>query len=261
MSSGICPPYGRFVAAVIGHHAGMTKSTGFAAAAVLAFAVAGCTSHPYPAVPVSHPVVGSPDNHMVTASRGNLRTADFEMTSGVTTLVLHSGNIGGALYRITTPAGAGQLPTAVVSDDEVSAQLVSSGVNGPSVVDIELSTAVAWTIHLDGGSTEARVDMHQGGLVALDFGAGVTRIDTTVPGGAVAVKMSGGASEFDVHAPKGVPARVTMGGGGSSATIDGTQHTGIAGGTVFAPTTWPTTGPRLDIDNTAGVSTFTLDRY
>jgi hypothetical protein len=231
---------------------------------MLALAVAGCTNHPAPGTRlVGQPAVDgtAPGAHVVSANRDGLRTADFEMSSGVTTLILHSGDIGNALYQISTPVGAGVLPTAVVSSNEVVVQLVNSGVSGPSIVNIELSDAVAWTIHLDGGSTEATVDMHLGGLATLDFGAGVTRINATVPNAAVAVRMSGGASEFDVHAPTGLPARVTMGGGGGSATIDGTAHSGIAGGTVFAPASWPTTGPRLDIDNTAGVSTFTLDRY
>ena len=45
------------------------------------------------------------------------------------------------------------------------------------------------------------------------------------------------------------------------ATIDGTAHTGIAGGTVYTPDAWCSGQHRIDIDNTAGVSTFVLDRY
>jgi hypothetical protein len=242
----------------------MQKLVAAIALSVLAFTISGCSSHhAVPGSTAANPLIGLPatDNHTVTADRGGLKTADFEMSSGVTTLSLHSGDIGGALYRISTPNGAGQLPTAVLSNNEVVAQLVNSGVSGPSVVDIELSDAVTWTIHFDGGSTEVNIDMRNGGLSVLDFGAGVTRIDATVPSGVESVRMSGGASEFAVHAPQNLPARVTMGGGGGSATIDGTDHSGIAGGTVFAPSPWPTTGPRLDIDNTAGVSSFTLDRY
>jgi hypothetical protein len=240
------------------------KTIGAAAVLLVGVALSGCTSSG------AHPTTGNPlidhtdhDPHVVTADRGGLKTAEFELASGVTTIVLHSADIGGGLYRIATPNGAGQLPSAVIAGDHVVTQMSSSGVNGPSIVDIELSDAVLWTIHLDGGSTEANVDMRAGGLAALDFGAGVTRIDAYVPAepDGVSVQMAGGATSFAVHAPDGMPARVTIGGGAGSATIDGVGHTGIAGGTVFAPDAWPASGSRLEIENTAGVSTFTLDRY
>lgn len=238
----------------------------FVVAATFALAAAtlvGCQDHPDPMVRAVGPGNAGNGAHLVTADRGGLTAADFELAGGVTTLILHSGDIGGALYRITTPVGAGIVPTAVVSSGHVVAQVVSSGVNGPSIVDVALSSAVAWTVHLDGGATEATVDMRAGGLATLDFGAGVSRIEATLPkvNGTLAVRMAGGASEFTVHAPPGVPARVTMAGGGGSATIDGDTHTGIAGGTAYTPDGWDSANPRIDIDNTAGVSTFTLDRY
>ena len=201
--------------------------------------------------------------HVATAGRGDLRSADFDLASGVTTLVVRSGDIGNSLFRVATPAGAGVAPAAVVSGDNVVAQLVSTGINGPSIVDVTLSSSVAWTIHLDGGATAATVDMRSGGLAGLDFGAGVSRIDLTLPSesGTLAVRMGGGSSEFTVHAPTGVPVRVALGGGGGSVTIDGDAHTGIAGGTVFTPDGWAGATQRIDVDNTSGVSTFALDRY
>jgi len=52
-----------------------------------------------------------------------------------------------------------------------------------------------------------------------------------------------------------------LAGGGGSATIDGDTHTGISGGTVFTPDGWDGATQRIDVDNTAGVSSFALDRY
>jgi hypothetical protein len=229
-------------------------------AAILATAagLAGCRDHPVPVGLVS----SAGGAHVATAARGDLHTADFELASGVTTLVLRSGDIGGALYRVVTPAGAGVLPAVVVSGGHVVVQLRSTGTGGPAVVEVTLSSAVVWTVHEDGGATEANVDMSAGGLAVLDFAAGVSRIDATLPkpGGTVVVRLSGGASEFTVHVPAGVPVRVGLTGGAGSATIDGTQHTGIAGGTSFTPAGWDTATDRVDIDNTAGVSTFTLVR-
>ncbi len=211
-------------------------------------------------------VLGAPSpggGHVVTADRGDLKSAGFELASGATTVVLNSGDIGGALYRVSTPAGAGVLPTAALAGGQVVVQLASSGTGGPSIVDVTLSSAVAWTVHLDGGATEATVDMRAGGLATLDFGAGVSRIDATVPApdGTLLVRMAGGASEFTLHAPTGVPTRVALDGGCGTATIDGDAHTGVAGGTVYTPAGWAAATGRLDVDNTAGVSTFTLVRY
>jgi hypothetical protein len=51
-----------------------------------------------------------------------------------------------------------------------------------------------------------------------------------------------------------------MAGGAGSATIDGTVHSGIAGGTVYTPDDWDNATDRYLIDNAAGVSSLTLDR-
>lgn len=80
----------------------------------------------------------------------------------------------------------------------VVTRLASTGTNGPSIVDVTLSSAVAWTIHLDGGATAATVDMRDGGLAGLDFGAGVSRIDVTLPkeSGTLPVDNTSGVSAF-----------------------------------------------------------------
>ena len=50
------------------------------------------------------------------------------------------------------------------------------------------------------------------------------------------------------------------GGGAGSVTIDGVAHNGLSSGTTFASDGWNTASDRYDIDNTAGVSTLTVDR-
>jgi hypothetical protein len=243
----------------------LPRLAAIAVAALVGAGLAGCnhSSHPSLLNQGVNNLLTAGAEHQIVADRGSLRTADFQLASGVTTVVVHSADLGGDLYRITTPAGAGIVPAAVLTGDHVIAQVSASGIDGPSVINIALSKDVGWTIHLDGGSTSANVDMKNGGLTALDFSAGVTRIDASLPSehGTIGVRMAGGASEFTVHGPTGVPVRVTMGGGGWSATIDGIQHTGIAGGTVYTQDDWSAASNRLDIDNTAGVSTFVLDRY
>jgi hypothetical protein len=43
-------------------------------------------------------------------------------------------------------------------------------------------------------------------------------------------------------------------------TIDGRTHSGVAGGTTWAPATWAPTADRYDIDATAGVSAIVVTR-
>ena len=70
--------------------------------------------------------------------------------------------------------------------------------------------------------------------------------------------MVGGASDFQLSLPTGVPARVTAGGGASEVSLEGQQHTGVAGGSVFTTAGWTPGVTGFDIDATAGVSTITV---
>lgn len=243
----------------------MRRSPRLAAASTLgllaAAALVGCGGDPSL---IFGPRVGHlTPGHVATGPREGERTAELELASGATTVVVHSADLGTDLYRISTPRGAGQVPAVTRGGDRVVAQLVSSGVSGASIVDVALNSAVGWTVDLDGGATQTTVDMRAGGLDLLRFGAGSSRIDATLPRpvGTVTVQMTGGVSLFTVHAPGGVAARVTLLGGAGSSTVDGVTRAGIPGGTVLTPDGWDGAGSRLDIDNSAGVGTFILERY
>jgi hypothetical protein len=188
--------------------------------------------------------------------------AELDVVSGADTVVVRAADLGDQLFRASTPAGARVAPQAAVADNAVRVSLADShGVGGADLL-VELSTRVRWKIRLDGGAKQETVTMDAGRLAGLDFGAGSSRIEVTlpVPEGTVPVRMTGGTSAFDLRLPPGVTAQVRMAGGGGQATIDGTVHTGIPGGTVFTPDEWTTATDRYLIDNTAGVSSLTLDR-
>jgi len=70
--------------------------------------------------------------------------------------------------------------------------------------------------------------------------------------------MVGGASDFQLSLPNGVPAQVTAGGGASEVSLEGQQHTGVAGGSVFTTAGWAAGVTGFNIDATAGVSTITV---
>lgn len=149
-----------------------------------------------------------------------------------------------------------------MTDSVVRVSLTDSGRKGAAHLVVEVNSRVRWQIRLDGGAKQATVAMNAGRLRGLDFGAGNSRIEASlpVPQGTVPVRMAGGASVFDLWLPRDVAARVRIAGGAGSVSIDGTTHSGIPGGTVYTPQGWDSATDRYLIDNTAGVSTLTLDR-
>lgn len=210
---------------------------------------------------------GAPRPHLVAGPVDGRTSAQLAVVSGATTVSVRAADLGDDLYQVSTPPTADQVPAVVVTGDVVQVQLTDTGPAdgigaGPSAVQVLVSDAVRWTVRLDGGATETEVDLAGGQLAALEFGAGSARIEATLPepDGTVSVRMSGGASAYSLHLPSGVPTRVRMGGGAGSVTVDGQQHSGITGGTTWAAPDWATATDRYDIDNTAGVSTLTLDR-
>ncbi len=81
------------------------------------------------------------------------------------------------------------------------------------------------------------------------------------PAGTLPFLLAGGVSQFLLSLPGGVPARVTVGGGASSVSVDNQDLTGVAGGTVLTPAGWATATSRFDIDATSGFSSLTVSRW
>jgi hypothetical protein len=202
------------------------------------------------------------DAGVVTSDWAGQTDAELDVVSGADTVVVRAADIGDQLFRASTPTDARVRPVVAVDHEIVRASLVESGGRGGANLMVELNPKVRWRLRLDGGASQETVSMDAGLLAALDFGAGSARIEATlpVPHGTVQVRMTGGASAFDLRLPRGVAAQVRMAGGGGQASIDGTIHTGIPGGSIFTPTDWATATDRYLIDNTAGVSSLILDR-
>lgn len=199
---------------------------------------------------------------VVTADLAGRQEAELNVVSGADTVLVRAADLGDALFRAWTPAGARVVPRAGVDGTGVRVSLADISGNGGADLAVELNTRVVWRIRLDGGASQETVAMSSGRLAALDFGAGSARIQVTLPAphGTVPIRMTGGASTFDLSLPPGVPAQVRLAAGAGQATIDGAVHPGLAAGTVFTPDDWTTAADRYLIDNTAGVSALTLDR-
>ncbi len=203
---------------------------------------------------------GSGDRHRVTGTLGDRDEATLALVSGVTTVTVRSGDLHGDDYRVSTPDDGAMLPAVVRQDDRVEVQLTDSGEHGASTVLIELSDDVAWHIRLGGGSSEAHLDLTEGGLASLDFVNGISSIEASLPKphGTVPVRLSGGASNWTLHLPNGVPARLAVTGGAGSATVDGVAHGGISQQT-FTTDSYDSAGDRYDLQALSGVSTILVD--
>jgi hypothetical protein len=182
-----------------------------------------------------------------------------DLVSGATTVTVRTADLGTERLRATTPDHAGVAPVLDVADGIVSVSLVQTGEPGPSAVTLLLDPRARWQVRMSGGSVDQRLDLRGARLSGVDFVAGVTRIDLSLPtpDRTVPVTMAGGATEFTVHVPAGVATGVRVTGGAASTDVDGVRRTGLAGGTVLSTATAP---DRYEVDNVAGVSTFVLDR-
>jgi hypothetical protein len=183
--------------------------------------------------------------------------------TGTTVLTIGTASFGpgGSLLTVTTPAGA-PVPLLSASDPDGTSNgtLVDLSAPNAPAVTVTLNAGVSWQIDLDGGASRTNVDLASGQLSGIAFNAGSSLVTLALPRphGSVPVQMVGGASDFQLSLPTGVPARVTAGGGASEVALEGQEHTGVAGGSVFTTTGWAPGVTGFDIDATAGVSQITV---
>ena len=196
------------------------------------------------------------------ADRAGTQQDEFVLVSGVSSLRVVVADTGKNLVEASSPAGAALRPVVVTDPSQVRLELVSTGLNGPSEVDVQLSSSVLWQVTVDGGTTDASLDLRGGGVSGVDVVGGTTHLDLTVPApkGTMTVRESGGVSALSLHAAAAVPAQVRFSGGAGTATIDGAARSGISGGTTVTPSGWVAATNKYDIELDAGVSSFVLDR-
>ena len=253
------------------HPAGGTRLGAWGAAAVTGAAAAllsACSSatpqqlH----IPVTATATAPAANsHTVSMAGGRRTRASLDVLSGTTVLTIGTANFGpgGPLLTVTTPAGT-PVPQLSASNPDGTANgngpLVDLTAPNSPAVTVTLNAGVSWQIDLDGGASRTDVDLTGGQLSGISFNAGSSLVTLALPRphGNVPVQMVGGASDFQLSLPNGVPAQVTAGGGASEVSLEGQQHTGVAGGSVFTTAGWGPGVTGFNIDATAGVSQITV---
>jgi hypothetical protein len=186
----------------------------------------------------------------------------FELVNGADVVRVRLGDLGADRYQVSTPDDSKAAPSADVDGHQVVAGLHGTAGTGPAVVTVVLSSAVRWSVRLAGGAGDESVDLTGGPGGDVEFTAGTSHAAVSLPAakGTQRVVLGGGAAQFEVHLAGDAPVRVAAGGGAGSVTIDGTTHSGVAGGSVWTPDGWATAADRYDVDATSGVSTLTVSR-
>jgi len=236
-------------------HPWRTAAVAGALAAATVAGLTACSSAP-PGAPAT-------TVHTVTLTDDGRTRATLDVLSGTAVLTIGTAGLrpGGPLLKVATPAGA-PMPQLTPSnpDGTGGAELVDLVAPNAPAVTITLNAAVSWQLDLDGGTTRTDLDLRGGQVSGIAFNAGSSLISVALPRphGSVPVQMAGGATGFQLSLPAGIPARVTAGGGASEVSLEGQQHTGVAGGSVFTTPGWAPGVTGYDIDAIAGASQITV---
>ncbi|HEY0001870.1 MAG TPA: hypothetical protein VGB74_15560 [Actinoplanes sp.] len=208
-----------------------------------------------PGEPVAQSVERQGDTSVTGPVNGRTE-AIFDLVDDIDSIAVRAGDLGDDLYRIST-TGGGVRPLA--ENDQGGVRLsLSSG--GPAAVEVVLNTAVRWTLRLDAGVKQARLDLTGTGVNAVDLGGGAKLIDLTLPAplGVLPVRMSGGVDQFKVRLAAATPVRVRVQSGAGQVTLGGSTYRGIAPGKSFTAYGWGPGTPGIDLEAVAGMAALTV---
>ena len=257
----ITKPAGPGFSRIVGHVKLTARRTLVVAAAAVAVIAAAGTALAV-GVP-SNPAPGTTSQAVTVPASGHADAA-LEVVTGTPVLSISVADLGGThgtLLRASTPDGAPR-PEVRVGDTGATgrsdnSEFVSvSASDGSSPVTITLNSAVTWLLDFAGGTQRTVADLRGGRVAGIIVAAGSDVVDLRLPrpGAMVPVQLAGGASQFLLSLPGGVPVRVTAAGGAGEVSLDGQDHTGVGGGSVFATPGWAAGAAGYDVDATAGVS-------
>ncbi|HEX3514636.1 MAG TPA: hypothetical protein VHT26_11615, partial [Trebonia sp.] len=200
--------------------------------------------------------------HTATLAADGSLAATLHVLTGTAVLTIGTANfgLGGALLRVSTPAGDPPPQLRTARANAGTGTLVELSAKGAAAVTVTLNTAVGWRLDLGGGTTRTVADLRGAQVAGISFTAGSDVIDLALPRphGSVPVQLAAGTSQFLLSLPGGVPARVTAAAGAGEVSLEGQDHAGVAGGSVFTTPGWEPGAPGFDIDATAGAARVTV---
>jgi len=251
------------VALTVGVVLGQTAAYQPASRAAPALQAAPMPTYGMPAEPAPSPSVpASPvAPQQVTAPLGSARAQLIEVTGAATLLHVRSADLGTLLFSVTTVDG-GTAPAVVRTSRGVRLSLTPTGVAARTArIEVQLNSAVRWTVRLTGESTEREIDMRAGGLAGMDLGgASRTTLELPDPIGTVPLRVTGAVRNLRIQTGDRVPVRLRLYQGAETATLDGTKHRRVEPGTVLSTPAWRSARNRYDVKTSAKMGSVHVDQ-
>jgi hypothetical protein len=200
----------------------------------------------------------------VSEHLGGLTAATLDMNYSGATVEVQAASLGDVLYRAHIDYPGGENPPTFSIDHETGTLAIreSSGFSAFHLFGsnrrhllITLTDQIPWTIKIDGGAANLRLDLRHLQLSKLAIAGGASRIDAQLPApkGTVALAVSGGASDVTLRAPTETQWRVSVSGGASAISINGSTSGALGDFQQQSPGYGAATS-RYDIEISGGAS-------
>lgn len=178
----------------------------------------------------------------VTAPLGGRTTASFELVAATTKVTVKAQDLGGDLYRITTAAGSGTVPSPALAKNRVQLHLTPQGAGATGKVTVVLSSKVKWTLRFVGGADEQIVDLRGGRIGSVDVLGAARRLELALPApaGTVPVRITGAVEDLSITAPSASPVRVRLDSGAKTVVAGDRTLRDVAPGSTVTPQNWQT---------------------
>jgi len=195
---------------------------------------------------------------------GTLTSATAAVDVGAATInVQGDTSLGNDLYRAHIEYTG---PTPKVTLDKSTGELHISqeGVfffgNRHFVLDLQINTAVTWSISVDSGASTDTFKLSDVKVRSIELNSGASREDITLgpPKGIVPISIDGGALTVRIHRPAGTQVAAQVNGGAVNLTGDGHRVGGI-GAAKWQSDGYDNATDAYRIEVDGGASTVTVD--
>ncbi|WP_203830905.1 hypothetical protein [Actinoplanes palleronii] len=183
------------------------------------------TTAPSPAATTVAPRPPLPTSAITTTTPpARIRTARFELVSGITDFVVRTATLDDVDFRVR-----GGEPTFT---DGV---LRVTPAGGGSPVEVQLSDRIVWGLRMAGGVKTATFDLTGATISRIDLDGGAETIDITLGRltRTLPIRMAGGVSQWHIRTDREVPVLVEVGDGAGDIAIYGRHEGGTAPGAVI----------------------------